>query len=58
MALGDRSVALLEIDGVSRQVKVGETIDDSGWQLLDVAKDHAVLQRQGEQRSVYVGQSF
>lgn len=58
MALGDRSVALLEIDGVPRQIKVGETIDASGWQLLAVAKDHAVLQRQGEQRSVYVGQSF
>lgn len=58
MALGDRSVALLEIDGVSRQVKVGETIDGSGWQLLEIAEDHAVLERQGEQRSVYVGQSF
>jgi len=58
LALGDRSVALLEIDGVPRQVRIGETIDASGWQLLEVAEDHAVLQRQGEQRSIYVGQSF
>ncbi len=58
MELGDRSVALVTIAGATRRIQVGETIDPGGWRLVKIADQKAVLQRQGEQRAIDVGQSF
>lgn len=58
MELGDRSVALVTIAGATRRIQVGETIDPGGWRLVKIADQKAVLQRQGEQRSIDVGQFF
>lgn len=58
MELGDRSVALVTTNGATRRIQVGETIDPSGWRLVKIAEQKAVLQRSGEQRAVDVGQSF
>ena len=58
MEMGDRSVALVTTDGSTRRVQVGETIDPSGWRLVQIAEQKAVLQRSGAQRSIDVGQSF
>jgi Tfp pilus assembly protein PilP len=58
LELGDRSAALFEVNGVSRRVKVGENIGSSGWTLVEVKNREAVIRRNGEVRSIIVGQSF
>ena len=56
--MGERSVALFEIDGASRRINVGESIGSSGWTLVEVKNKEAVIRRNGEVRSIYVGQTF
>ncbi|AFY81744.1 hypothetical protein [Oscillatoria acuminata] len=58
LELGDRSVALFEVDGVPRRVNIGETIGSSGWSLVEVKDGEAVIRRNGEVRSIYTGQSL
>ncbi len=58
LELGERSAALFEINGVARRVNVGEAIGTSGWSLVEVANQEAVIRRNGEVRSVGVGQKF
>ncbi|MGD1807673.1 hypothetical protein ACP6PL_19860 [Dapis sp. BLCC M126] len=58
LELGERSAALFEIDGVARRIYVGESIGGSGWTLVKVANQEAVVRRNGEVRSVFVGQQF
>ncbi|MGB3509624.1 MAG: hypothetical protein WBA93_10325 [Microcoleaceae cyanobacterium] len=58
LELGERSAALFEIDGVARRIYVGEGIGNSGWTLVNVANQEAVIRRNGEVRSVFVGQQF
>ena len=56
--LGDRSVALININNVTQRVAIGETIGASGWTLEAVTAQSVALNRNGEQRSLYVGQDF
>ena len=58
LELGDRSAALFEINGQSQRFYIGENIGSSGWALVSVANQEAVIRRNGEVRSVYVGQQF
>ncbi|MDJ1176375.1 hypothetical protein [Roseofilum capinflatum] len=58
LELGDRSAALFEIDGMSRRFQVGEMIGSSGWMLVDIVNQEAIVRRNGEVRSVFVGQKF
>jgi hypothetical protein len=58
LELGDRSAALFEINGVSQRVYIGERIANSGWSLVSVANEEAVIRRNGEVRSIYIGQRF
>jgi len=58
LELGDRSAALFEIDGVARRVYVGESVGASGWMLVKVAEGEATMRRNGEIRSVFVGEQF
>lgn len=58
LELGDRSAALFEINGTTQRIQVGEAIGGSGWTLVSVANQEAVVRRNGEVRSVYVGQKF
>lgn len=58
LELGDRSAALFEINGVTQRINVGEGIAASGWTLVSVANQEAVIRRNGEVRSIYVGQKF
>jgi hypothetical protein len=57
LELGDRSVAMVEVNGAAQRVGIGQTLD-SGWQLMQIADQKAVLQRGGEVRSLSVGQTF
>lgn len=58
LELGDRSAALFEIDGVAQRVYIGERIGNSGWSLVSVANEEAVVRRNGEVRTLYIGQRF
>jgi Tfp pilus assembly protein PilP len=55
---GENSAALFDVDGVTQRFKIGESIGASGWTLVSVANQEAVVRRNGEVRSVYVGQKF
>lgn len=55
---GDNSAALFDVNGSTQRVKVGEQIGTSGWALVSVASQQAVIRRNGEVRSIYVGQKF
>ncbi|HEY9689592.1 MAG TPA: hypothetical protein V6D46_06325, partial [Coleofasciculaceae cyanobacterium] len=58
LELGDRSSALVSVNGVTRRVNMGETVGASGWTLVEVANQAATLRREGETRSIFVGQQF
>ncbi len=58
LELGDRSAALFEISGVPQRVYIGERIGSSGWSLVSVSDGEAVVRRNGEVRSIYIGQQF
>lgn len=58
LELGDRSAALFEIDGVPQRVSIGGRIGESGWNLVSVSNDQAVIRRNGEVRSIFIGQQF
>lgn len=56
--MGDQSAILVEINGVAQRFKLGESIGSSGWTLVEVSKNQAIVRRNGEVRSVFTGQSF
>lgn len=58
LELGERSAALFNIDGVTQRIRIGEPIGGSGWTLVSVANQKAVIRRNGEVRSIFVGQSL
>ncbi|WP_052050724.1 hypothetical protein [Leptolyngbya sp. KIOST-1] len=58
LELGNRSAALFEINGVSQRVYIGERVGSSGWSLVSVSNEEAVIRRNGEVRSIYIGQRF
>lgn len=58
LQLGDRSVAMFDFSEGTHRVKVGEQIGNSGWSLVSVSQNEAVIRRNGDVRSIYIGQSF
>ena len=58
LELGERSAALFEVNGVARRIYVGESIASSGWTLVEVANQEAVIRRNGDVRTIFVGQQF
>jgi hypothetical protein len=58
LELGDRSAALFQVNGVTRRVNLGESIGSAGWMLVDVSNKEAIIRRNGEVRSIYIGQTF
>jgi hypothetical protein len=56
--LGEQSAILVEINGVAQRFRLGESIGSSGWTLVEVSKNQAIIRRNGEVRSVFIGQSF
>jgi hypothetical protein len=57
LELGERSMAMVEVNGATQRISIGQSLN-SGWQLVQVADQKAVLQRGGEIRSLTVGQKF
>ncbi len=58
LELGDRSAALFEVNGSSQRVYIGETIGGSGWSVVSINNEEVVVRRNGEVRSIYIGQQF
>lgn len=58
LELGDHSAALFDINGITQRINVGGSIGTSGWTLVSVDNQEAVIRRNGEVRSVYIGQKF
>ena len=58
LELGEKSAALFEINGISRQIEIGENIGSSGWKLVDIEKGKAIIRRNGEVRSIFTGYKF
>jgi hypothetical protein len=58
LELGDRSAALFEIEGTPHRIQVGERIGSSGWALVSISNQEAIIRRNGEVRSIYIGQQF
>lgn len=55
---GDNSGALFRIDDSTKRIAIGEIIGESSWTLVGVEGQTAIVQKDGEIRSVYVGQTF
>ena len=58
LELGKRSAALFKVDGVTKRIWVGEALDYQDWILDSVTNQKAKLTRQGETRSLSVGEKF
>ncbi len=56
--LGSRSAALFDLDGSSQRAYVGDRIGVSNWTLVSVNGQDVVVRRDGEVRSIYIGQRF
>lgn len=56
--LGDRSTAMLDMNGSVLSVGLGKSVGNSGWILSRVSQQEIVLKRGKETKSVFVGQKF
>ncbi len=55
---GNNSSILIETNGVTERFQLGESLGSSGWNLVSVSKNKAVIRRNGEVRTIFVGQKF
>jgi hypothetical protein len=53
---GDRSAVMFELNGVTKNYEKGEKIGNSGWVLIRVENGNAIVRRNGEVRTLSVGQ--
>lgn len=58
LEMEEQSLALIEVNGTTRRVRIGEVIGGDDSVLLRVGNQEAVVQRGQEQLSVQVGQQF
>ncbi len=58
LELGDRSSALLDVEGSVQSIRTGMPISNSGWILSRVGQQEIIIKRGSEVRSVFVGQRF
>ncbi len=56
LELGAQSAALFQIQDTTKRVVIGESIN--GWTLVGVQQEKVILSRNGQQRSLAVGQRF
>lgn len=58
LELGDRSAAIFQYAGSAHRVEIGAQIGSSGWSLVSVSGQEAIIRRNGDVRSIYLEQSF
>lgn len=56
--LGKKSAALFDINGSPQRIYPGEAIGSTGWTMVRITGQEAVIRRNGEVRSIYVGQKL
>lgn len=54
----EQSYALFNFNGLTKRFTIGESVGSSGWVLMAVENQRAILQRSGKKRAIEVGQSF
>lgn len=55
---GEQSTVLVTFNGMTRRFTIGETLGNSGWRLISVSDQKAIISRNGMTRSLDVGQKF
>lgn len=58
LELGDRSTAIIDINGSIQSLKIGSVVADSGWTIGRIAQQEMILKRGNEDTTVSVGQKF
>lgn len=58
MELGSQSAILFEMNGVSQRYEKGENIGSSGWVVVKIENGSAIVRRNGEVRTLSVGQKI
>ncbi len=58
LELGDRSTAIIDINGSIKSLKIGSVVADSGWTISRIAQQEVLLKRGSEDTTVTVGQKF
>jgi hypothetical protein len=53
-----QSAILFEMNGVTQRYYTGESIGSSGWSVVDISNNYVSVRRNGEVRSVSVGQKL
>jgi hypothetical protein len=56
--LGDRSTAMLDINGSVQSIGLGKAINNTGWVLSRVSQQEIILKRGKETKTIFVGQKF
>ncbi len=56
--LGDRSTAMIDINGSVQSIGLGKVINNTGWSLSRVSQQEIILKRGKETKTVFVGQRF
>ena len=58
MQLGANPTAMFKGKGGTRRVAIGQNIDDSGWKLQAIKERNVVIIRQGQYRTIDIGERF
>ncbi len=58
MELGENPTAMFKGKSGTKRIVVGQKIDDSGWKLEAVQERNVVISRQGQSRTISIGENF
>lgn len=53
-----QSAILFEMNGVTQRYYIGESIGSSGWSVVDISNNYVTIRRNGEVRSISIGQKL
>ncbi|MCU0552374.1 MAG: hypothetical protein MUC48_23835 [Leptolyngbya sp. Prado105] len=53
-----QSAILFEMNGVTQRYYIGESIGSSGWSVVDIANNYVTVRKNGEIRSISIGQKL
>ncbi len=56
--LGANPSAMFRGKGGTKRIAIGQNIDDSGWKLQAIKERNVVITRQGESRTINIGERF
>ncbi|MBD1844751.1 hypothetical protein H6F89_15370 [Cyanobacteria bacterium FACHB-63] len=53
-----QSAILFEMNGVTQRYYIGESVGSSGWSVVDISSNYVSVRRNGEVRSISIGQKL